>query len=477
MKHSPNLFAKDLVNSSLFKRSSTAAVTLTCACFPLLTCGFASRAAGEAPRGIYTLGTGRDNPKTSQDERLSYIRDYDFVSGFTLRMHWNDFEPAEGQYNFAVIDEAIRRVSAIGQHLNLEVLLSDEPQYVLNGSSATYLDHNGGTNPVPWDAFAQQRQAALYQALGSHVVQGAGDPHVLSEDPTLLSVHAAPVGLNHGVRDLNNGIRGHVDYTQQRFIDAVVDGVAASTAAFPDDTNYLAFFGYSDNQPGVPADQQIINRLAPIYNGADQPELAFFVENLSDAGPLPTPNGRGTGSNLLQWANLGGDTMMQALDSWLKHPADRNAVLDSLTPAAGIELAYNAFGTRFFELYVTDIDGAISGSVDAAGRPLLDDLRYWHDVITGSAAPMQTADFDENSIVDAADLLLWSATFGAAIDPFHGDADGDNDVDGSDFLEWQRQTGFSAVATSVVPEPGALILAGGAACAHALSRRRRAPRR
>jgi hypothetical protein len=249
--------------------------------------------------------------------------------------------------------------------------------------------------------------------------------------------------------------------------------VSATTAAFPDDTSFLAFFAFTDGLTSVSVDQQIIDRLAPIYNGLNQPEVAFFVENLSDNGPIALPYGGGAGNNLLKWTKDGGDTMMQALDSWLNHPADRNAQLNSRNPATGIELAYGQFGTRFFELYIADIDGAAAGATDALGRPLLNDLRYWHEVLTGGSTPTLTADFDSNNVVDAADLELWSETFAAAADPFHADADGDQDVDGADFLEWQRQAGAMVSSASTVPEPTAPALAAASALACLIVSRRR----
>lgn len=416
--------------------------------------------AAEDPNGIYILSTAVNNPNTPQDDRLGNIRDYDFVSGYTLRLFWSDLETSPGVYNFNVINEAITRLAPLNQGLSLEIFTGEEPQYVLDGAAATYTDHRGGVNPVPWDAFAQQRHAALYAALGNHLVTVDGSSHPLRDDPTLRSIDAAPVGLNFGVRDLNGAIRAHADYTQQRYVDSVATGVAATAAAFPHDQNFLAFFAFNDNQPGVPVDEQLIARLAPLYNGPGQPELAFFIENLSDDGPLPQPNGMGAGSNLLDWSNLGGPSMIQALDSWLVHRPDRDAQLDSRNPATGIELAYNAYGTRFFELYIADIDGANNGALDAAGRPIVDDLRAWHALLT---LPAATADFDGNGFVDAADLAVWKQGFGdsGSTLPEHGDANGDGLVDGVDFLHWQRQTGEAAVsdAMATVPEPNTIHLA------------------
>jgi hypothetical protein len=73
------------------------------------------------------------------------------------------------------------------------------------------------------------------------------------------------------------------------------------------------------------------------------------------------------------------------------------------------------------------------------------------------------ADFNRDGLVDGDDLALWSDNFGLleAATPQQGDADGDLDVDGADFLVWQREfTGNSASAAvqSAVPEPSAALL-------------------
>ena len=71
-------------------------------------------------------------------------------------------------------------------------------------------------------------------------------------------------------------------------------------------------------------------------------------------------------------------------------------------------------------------------------------------------------DFDEDGIVDAADLAAWKGGFGNAIGAVHkdGDADGDADVDGADVLIWQRQLGSAAslAGTAAVPEPSTSLL-------------------
>ena len=75
-------------------------------------------------------------------------------------------------------------------------------------------------------------------------------------------------------------------------------------------------------------------------------------------------------------------------------------------------------------------------------------------------------DFDDNRVVDAADLSVWKTGFETAGSATYlqGDADADQDVDGADFLVWQRQLGRGAsAATFSVPEPASWTLAIGVA--------------
>ena len=75
------------------------------------------------------------------------------------------------------------------------------------------------------------------------------------------------------------------------------------------------------------------------------------------------------------------------------------------------------------------------------------------------------ADFDESGSVDATDLALWQAAYGSTD---VGDADGDSDSDGADFLVWQQNfTGVPTVGgVTAIPEPSSFMLIAiyGASC-------------
>jgi len=95
------------------------------------------------------------------------------------------------------------------------------------------------------------------------------------------------------------------------------------------------------------------------------------------------------------------------------------------------------------------------------------DLDELNDII---GAPLP-GDFDDNDIVNGADLAQWRGDFGVNAE---SDADGDDDSDGNDFLIWQRNLGAAAAtgAAAAVPEPDTLALAAVGALVVLAGRRR-----
>lgn len=81
-------------------------------------------------------------------------------------------------------------------------------------------------------------------------------------------------------------------------------------------------------------------------------------------------------------------------------------------------------------------------------------------------------DFNDDLVVDGADLEQWKGDFGAGVG---SDADGDGDSDGADFLLWQQNFGQTAgaIEVSAIPEPHSLALAAMGAGGLRVLRRRR----
>jgi hypothetical protein len=125
-------------------------------------------------------------------------------------------------------------------------------------------------------------------------------------------------------------------------------------------------------------------------------------------------------------------------------------------------------------VYVTD---------DVLGNPWDRLPEYWDAEVARVAAlsaAFDAADFNEDGHVDGDDLARFRAGFGrsgAAVWRRDGDANGDNVVDGADFLIWQQSLSDSesgdSTATSAVAEPSGLSL-GAAATVLAASASRRA---
>lgn len=96
----------------------------------------------------------------------------------------------------------------------------------------------------------------------------------------------------------------------------------------------------------------------------------------------------------------------------------------------------------------------LDGAYEDSGAPI---------VAGGGGASEDSADFDDDGDVDGDDFLVWQRGLGALGSGTiaTGDANGDLDVDGDDLAIWRTQFGGagSLTAVSAVPEPAAFALA------------------
>jgi len=96
-------------------------------------------------------------------------------------------------------------------------------------------------------------------------------------------------------------------------------------------------------------------------------------------------------------------------------------------------------------------------------------------VIDGITILAEDADFDQDGDVDGSDFLAWQRGFGVGTTLAQGDANGDGQVDDLDLAAWQSQLGMAALNTQQpstgVPEPSSLMLSLGILFAFSASSR------
>jgi hypothetical protein len=90
------------------------------------------------------------------------------------------------------------------------------------------------------------------------------------------------------------------------------------------------------------------------------------------------------------------------------------------------------------------------------------------NVQVSTVSAVDDADFDGDGDIDGADFLTWQRNVGAAGNQSQGNANGDGTIDAADLAIWKTQFGNpppAAASAGAVPEPGTWLLAALAAVA------------
>jgi parallel beta-helix repeat protein len=150
----------------------------------------------------------------------------------------------------------------------------------------------------------------------------------------------------------------------------------------------------------------------------------------------------------------GGNTVL-TLNTW-RAQTGKDANSSGITAATDVFVAPGSnYNIKQPSLALNSGTSTQAPSVDLIGTP-----RPQGSAIDIGALerPTLLADFDNNQIVNGADLVRWRARYG--LTGSEGDANGDGRVNGADFLIWQRQLGFSNATPvgAAVPESASLWL-------------------
>ncbi|MBA3481838.1 MAG: PEP-CTERM sorting domain-containing protein [Pirellulales bacterium] len=170
------------------------------------------------------------------------------------------------------------------------------------------------------------------------------------------------------------------------------------------------------------------------------------------------------------WIVLGTRSAVATNDATLTIQPDGSILAGGASPATTVYTVTAA-------TEVTSITGIRLEAIDDASLPNTGPGRapngnlvlqeFAVDVVDFPDPP--TADFDENGMVNGSDLAIWKTGFGTGATHMQGNTNTqlDSDVDGGDFLIWQRQLGgpggavsSSTTVSAVVPEPASIALIG-----------------
>jgi MYXO-CTERM domain-containing protein len=249
---------------------------------------------------------------------------------------------------------------------------------------------------------------------------------------------------------------------------AFIDGPNLTDTS-ADDQALIKFSNIFTNQGGtVPNSATILSAYLAV-------DTASAVSSIN----VHTPGDFSVNRMLVDWnttslfTDFGGDGPTEAqneigpaLDVTGAMIADARAFLD-------VTAAVNAWksGESNFGLNLRSVDTADGWSIKFTGSDSPPQLiiNYTTDVIT----PTEDADFDADGDVDGADFLTWQRGVGTASGGTlaQGDANGDGAINATDLGIWKSQFGPGAVAA--VPEPTSAALAAIVVAAGAFIRRRR----
>jgi hypothetical protein len=320
----------------------------------------------QSARGIFALST---NQGFAYDSKALAN---DFVTGYTYRKGWYDFEPSKDHYDFSGLDSTLSELNAMGKKLSLDMLSSDktEPGYLADQPGVTtwvYTDQNPRAQgygqpvkkPVPWDPYVQSRSGLFMQQLANHQTPSpSGGTVAFRDNPALVQLVVIIPGLGSIREGPGEAATPELTilpgYTRDGLIQAILATLHAAADNFPGKAISIPFFQVTDNTSSPPLMEAINDAIQSEFDGVKNPKIGYFAENLAahntGGGVICGPDGSKEPLSLAKgktWVAL------QMLESWT-HPFNTSAV-QGTTPTDAIDCANRLMRSTYFEVYVPDL--------------------------------------------------------------------------------------------------------------------------
>ena len=323
-----------------------------------------------------------------------------------LRTDWGGLEPADGGFDFTIIDNIFTKLTPLNQKLSLIVTTSTSPAWLLAlpGITTWTAGSPSVTAPLPWDTIAQERFRGLLVALGDHIVEGVP----LRDHPRLAAINVSMPGLKSGIRDLTEiRIRDLPAYSRANMHTSVLTHLNNMTDNFPNVPIHLGFWTYTDATASPTPWEVLRQAILAQFNGTTRPRIGFWMENLAASRPaadtdpwtgLPTT----TYTAPLYLSQDSEYVGYQMLGSWAQ-PFSATHVPNLLngSPEDGLDYGFNTFQCRYYEVYQAD--------VDFANYPA--EFQRWHDFLAALPAPAVFQAVPARN-ADGTISLTWPATIG-----------------------------------------------------------------
>jgi hypothetical protein len=179
----------------------------------------------------------------------------------------------------------------------------------------------------------------------------------------------------------------------------------------------------------------------------------ILVQAASTMNPDYDPEGNETGGSVLRDSIKIYDAANQLLDTSLTAEVTRTFYAPNYPLFGGV-----GYEEVAWQVFVPGLVGDFKVTADVMVHAGVQAVRVDSIVAAGAGQP---GDFDGDGDVDGADFVNWQTNFPIATGamPGQGDADGDGDVDGADFVVWQTNFPFTpGGGASPIPEPHAVML-------------------